>query len=150
MPPRLILAARSGFWAATMRAELAEAGLRLHEAGTLEAAWRQLDEAPASFVIAELTRPNAARLVDCLFNLSRVRPRARAAVVAARALADYAGLMREAGAVHFTCNPRRLGPLIDAACRHLAAAPAEVPASLTDRIWSTLPWAKSPWPPAEA
>ena len=48
---------------------------------------------------------------------------ARLAVVADRSLAGYEWLMREAGAVHFVCSPRQVGPLAQLACRHLAQVP---------------------------
>ena len=61
------------------------------------------------------------------------------AVVADRQWADYEWLMREAGAVHFVCSPRRVGPLAQLACRHLAQVPPPQQ-SLTERIWAALPW----------
>ena len=114
--------------------------IRVHESGTVDAAWNRLDESPASLLIVELTDGNAAALVERLFDLARTRPRARVVVVAGRAFRCYRTLMMEAGAVHFTTNPRRLAPLIDVACRHLATAPVERPAAFPDRIWAALPW----------
>jgi hypothetical protein len=64
---------------------------------------------------------------------------AEVAVVAARSLAGWQWLVREAGAVHFSCSPRQLGPLAEMACRHLASVPLP-PQSLTDRILAGLPW----------
>ena len=55
-----------------------------------------------------------------------------AVMVAARAL-------REAGAVHFLCSPRGVGLLARLACRHLAQIPSP-PQTLTERIWTSLPW----------
>ena len=66
-------------------------------------------------------------------------PLARWAAVAARPLAHWQWLLREAGAVDFVVSPRRLGPLAQAICRHLASVPPP-PQSLTERIWAGLPW----------
>ena len=140
MPARLIIAERNGQWAPLLRAALGEGGPRLHESGTIEAAWRMLDEFPASFLIVELTHRNASALVDRVFPLARTHPRARVALLADRAMAGYAGLMLEAGAVAFACNPRRLAPLAEVARRHLATVPPEPPAAPVERIWAELPW----------
>ena len=59
--------------------------------------------------------------------------------MAARRLAPYERLAQEAGAVHFTCSPRRLGPLAALAIRHLAGIPLPQQ-TLAERIWASLPW----------
>ena len=48
-------------------------------------------------------------------------------------------LMREAGAIHFLCSPRRVGPLAQMACRHLVQVPP-LQQNITERIWASLPW----------
>ncbi len=141
MTARLIIAERSGCWAAAMRVELAATGVRLWEAGSRPRLTEVLAEAPASFLVVELTAKNASWLLDALTELPRCGPDARAAVVADRSLADWEWLMREAGAVHFLTSPRKLAPLVDLACRHLAAAPAPRQ-TLSERIWTSLPWGK--------
>jgi DNA-binding NtrC family response regulator len=127
MPTHVIIAERTGRWAPLLRVALGDAGSRMHESGTIEAAWRMLDTAPASFLALELTERNAPGLIPRVFNLARTHPRARVAILADRAISGYAELMLEAGAVAFTSNPRRLAPLAEVARRHLAAAPAEPP-----------------------
>ena len=138
---RLIVCERSGGWAVAMRRELADAGLRVYETRNLAACWEMLAEAPASFVMVELSADNVAGLLRQMARLQRDFPLARVAVVADRSLTDSQWLMREAGAVHFTCSPRQLGPLARLASRHVAAAPAPQ-RSLTQQIWASLPWRK--------
>ena len=140
MTARLILAEKRGCWAVALRAELADAGIRLWEAGTLQTAWQWLDSHPASFLIVELSERNTAPLVHQLLDTTRDRPRARVAVVAPRRLASCEWLLREAGAIHFVCSPRAVGPLAAMACQHLAAVPEDEPRSLRERIWQSLPW----------
>ena len=142
MTARLIIAERSGFWAAALRIELQETGVRLWEAGPRPALPDLLAESPASFLILELTAGNAAWTVDALEQLEFRWPDVRAAIVAHRNLAEYEWLLREAGAMHFLTSPRRLAPLVDLACRHLAAAPTPKQ-TLSDRIWATLPWGET-------
>ncbi len=98
-----------------------------------------LAERPCSFVVVELTPSVADELLGRMVGLSVEFPKARVAVVADRSMADYQWLMREAGAVHFTCSPRRLAPLAQTASRHFARVPVQRQ-SLTERIWSSLPW----------
>lgn len=141
MTARLTIVERSGHWAAAMRVELAATGVRLWEAGPRPNLQELMAEAPAGFLVLELTRKNAARVLDTLVELHRSWRGARAAVVADRSLADWEWLMREAGAVHFLTSPRKLGPLVDLACRHLAAAPVPQQ-TLSERIWAGLPWGK--------
>jgi len=142
MAARLIIAEHSGGWAAAIRIELAETGVRLWEAGARPVVSSLLAEAPASFLVLELTVKNPPRLLDVLGEMQRGWPDARAAVVADRSLAQWEWLMREAGAVHFLTSPRKLAPLVELACRHLAAAPIPQQ-TLPESIWSSLPWGKT-------
>lgn len=134
-----MIAERSGGWADAMRVELAETGVRLWEAGPRPELAEVVAEAPGSFLVLELTPKNAAWLLDALVDLQRAWPRVRAAVVAGRSLGAWQWLMREAGAVHFLTSPRQLAPLVDLACRHLAAAPVPQQ-TFSERIWASLPW----------
>jgi len=136
---RLIVCERSGRWAVALRRELAEAGVRVWETRSLPECRSLLAESPCSFVILELTSAVAEELLQYMTRLERDFPRTKAAVVAARGLAEHQWLMRESGAVHFTCSPRRLAPLAETACRHLAQAPV-AQQSLVERIWASLPW----------
>jgi len=138
VPARLLVCERTGRWAVTLRRELAEVGVRVWETRTLDYCWSELAASPASFVIVELSGDIGA-LLRRLARLGGEFPAARAAVVADRRLAQYEWLLREAGAVHFLCSPRQVGPLAQLACRHLAQVPPP-PQSLTERIWATLPW----------
>ena len=105
-----------------LRRELADAGVRVWETRTLADCWSELAESPASFVVLELGG-DVAGLLRRMARQPREFPAARLAVVADRSLADYEWLMREAGAVHFVCSPRQVGPLAQLACRHLAQVP---------------------------
>lgn len=142
MTARLMIIERSGCWAAAMRIELAATGVRLWEAGPRPNLSDAIAEAPASFLIFELTARNGRWLIDTLKELHRRWPGVRGAVVADRSLAEWEWLMREAGAVHFLTSPRKLAPLVELGCRHLAAAPAPRQ-SLPERIWASLPWGNS-------
>jgi hypothetical protein len=136
---RLIVCEPTGRWAVAMRRELAETGVRVWETRSLPECWQDLKDSPDSFVVIELTTTVADDLLRRMAHLGKEFPRAMVAVVADRALADHQWLMREAGAVHFTCSPRQLSPLAAAALRHLARAPVPQQ-SLTERIWASLPW----------
>ncbi|GAG23611.1 unnamed protein product, partial [marine sediment metagenome] len=115
--PRLIVCERRGRWALGLRRELADTRLRVHETRSIAECWDQLAAAPSSFVVAELTGSTAEALLERLGRLRRDFPLARVAVVSDRCAADYEWLIREAGAVHFTCSPRRVGPLARLAAR---------------------------------
>jgi hypothetical protein len=139
LPARWIVCERRGTWAVRMRRELPSGTLRLDETRSLAEAWQRLAQAPASFVVAELTSQNVESLSGRLVRLRWDFPLAQGAVVASRDLAAYEPLMREAGAVMFVDSPRRLAPLVAAACRHLAAAPV-FQTTLKEQIWAELPW----------
>lgn len=145
-PPRLIVCERHGDWAAALRRELADSPLPIVETRSLPDAWQRLAESPSSIVVAELTRANAASLVERLARLERDYPLARAAVVARRELAHHEFLVREAGAVHFVASLRRLRPMAELVCRHLAQAPV-APRDFFERIWAALPWKPPPGDP---
>ncbi len=137
--PKLILCERTGRWAVGLRRELGDVGVRVYETRSLAHCWEVLAESPAGFVVVELTRANIDGLLRRMARLQADFPRARVAVVADRALSDHEWLLREAGAVHFTCSPRRLGPLARLAVRHLEQVPVP-PQTPTERIWASLPW----------
>jgi hypothetical protein len=136
---RLIVCERTGRWAVALRRELAGAGVRVTETRTLADCWERLAETPASFLVVELSVAAVEVLLRRAARLQADFPLVRLAVVADRFLAAYEWVMREAGAIHFTCSPRRLGPLARLACRHLAQVPAPQQ-TLSERIWASLPW----------
>lgn len=136
---QLIVCERSAHWAVALRRELVHTGVRVWETRSLTQYWDALADAPASFVVVELTAAAADDLLRRMARLPREFPLVRAAVVADRSLADYEWLLRESGAVHFTCSPRQVAPLAETACRHLAQVPVPQQ-SLTERIWNSLPW----------
>ena len=138
---RLLVCERTGQWAGALRRELAASGVEIGETRSLAECWDALAASPASFLVVELTRAGAEDLLGRMVRRERDFPLAQVAVVAARCLADWQWLVREAGAVHFTCSPRQLSVLAELACRHLAGIPAP-PQRLTDRIWAGLPWGK--------
>jgi hypothetical protein len=138
---KLIVCERTGRWAVALRRELADTSTRIHETRTIADCWQALEEAPSSFLLVELTAANAEGLLRKVVRLQRDFPLARLAVVADRCLAACEWLMREAGAVHFACSSRELGPLSSVIIRHLAQAPAPRQ-TLVERIWAGLPWKK--------
>jgi hypothetical protein len=137
---RLIVCEASGRWAVVLRRQLVAVALRVYETRSLADCWEMLAEAPASFLVVELSAGGAGALLQRMARLERDFPLARVAVVADRCLAGYEWLLREAGGVHFLCSPRQCGPLADLACCHLSQAPPP-PRSLTQQIWAGLPWA---------
>ena len=136
---RLIVCERTGRWAAALRMELAEAGVRVWETRSLAECWETLAAAPGNFVVVELGAATADDLLARMIGLADSFPRTRVAVVADRSLAEYEWLLREAGAVHFACSRRQLAPLARTACRHLAQVPTPRQ-GLAERIWAGLPW----------
>ena len=136
----VIVCERTGQWAAALRRELTTAGVHLAETRSLKEAWESLATAPASMLIIELTAGNVDSLLRRMAWLARDFPRARLAIVASRRLSEYQWLLREAGAVHFLCSPRRIGSLAELAMRHMAAVPMPQQ-TLVERIWDSLPWA---------
>ncbi len=140
--PRLIVCERDGHWAVALRRTRAPESGRILQTRSLAECWAELATRPASFVAVELTNENRDSLLDRLVRLQHQFPLARAAVVADRRLGEYEWLMREAGAVHVECSPRRSDILAQLAARHLAHAP--VPRqSTTERLWAGLPWRES-------
>jgi len=159
---RLIVCERTGRWAAALRRELERIAQRrairaehpagvqdraspspfppsIEETRSLDHAFRTLAEAPASFLAVELSRSNVDALLGHMADLARWFPLVRLAVLSDRRLSGYAWLVREAGAVWHTSSPRRLAPLAELACRHLATAPRPR-RSLREQIWAGLPW----------
>jgi hypothetical protein len=139
---RLIVCERTGQWGAALRRELAGGGPRVWETRSLADAWHALAATPAAFLVLELAALPADALLGRMAWLGRDFPRARAAVVAADRLAGCEALVREAGAVHFTCSPRQLAPLARMIVRHLADVPPPQQ-TLVERIWASLPWGES-------
>jgi hypothetical protein len=139
---RLLVFERTGQWATGLRRELAESGLRVRELRTLDDCETELAEAPASFLVLELTPRNLASLLAALPRWRKEYPALRVAAVAGRELAPFEWLMREAGAVHFSCSPRQLSALARIIVRHGAQVPPP-PQSLAERLWAGLPWGTS-------
>jgi len=134
-----IVCERTGRWALALRREPAAARWRIWETRTLEECWEMLAASPASFVVAEMTRPGAGAVLHRLAWLERDFPQVRVAVVAERALAPWEELMREAGAVWFCTSPREVYPLAQIARRHFSAAPKRRQ-TVVEQIWASLPW----------
>jgi hypothetical protein len=140
VPARLIVCERRGRWAVALRRELTAAGVRVWETRTLADCRDELVRSPASFVLLQLG-DDPAGLLRFMARQPREFPAARLAVAAERPQADWQCLVREAGAVHFICSTRQVGLLARLVCRHLAQAP-QPQQSLTERIWTSLPWAR--------
>lgn len=136
---RLIVCERWGRWAVAIRREVADVGMRVWETRTVADCRDELTASPASFVVTEIMG-DIDRFVRQVAGLTQAFPAARLAVVGERGQAEYEGLMREAGAVHFVVSPRQAPTLAAIALKHLARVPPP-PQNLTERIWSGLPWA---------
>jgi DNA-binding NtrC family response regulator len=124
-----------------LRRELTATGIRVDETRSVAQCWELLAQAPASFLVVELTRASAEALLERLAWLERDYPLAQVAIVASRALANFQRAVREAGAIHFTTSPREAPALAGLAYRHLQAAPRPM-RTLAEEIWAELPWGR--------
>jgi hypothetical protein len=140
-PARLVVCERTGNWAAALRRELGDTGIRVWETRLPEDCGAMLSAAPSSFAVLELNEDKIRGLLDSITSWREQFPLFRFAVVANRNLDSYQWLMREAGAADFISSLRKVDTLSQTACKHLAQMPA-MPQILTERIWSNLPWGK--------
>lgn len=136
---RWIICEQSGRWAALLRPMVAGWRASWREVRAPAECLEALTEAPTSFVTLELSPPRIDAGLDLLAAIQTGFPRACAAVVAARELAEYECLTRELGAVVFETSPRRLAPLVAAARRRFEAAGNDE-RTLVERIRADLPW----------
>ncbi|MCC6123738.1 MAG: hypothetical protein IT426_02145 [Pirellulales bacterium] len=138
-PARLIVCERHGRWAVLLQRKVAESGVRVCETRSLADCRAEIALSPASLAVIELPSINLSELLKTVRLWERDYPLLRWVAVADRSLAGYEWLLREAGAVHFTCSPRQVAPLAQLACRHLAQIPPPS-LNLAERIWASLPW----------
>jgi len=141
----IIVMERSGQWAAALRRELSSETARLIETRTLDECWRRLAEWPKGFAAIELTEERIEPLLAGLRQMERRFPKARAIVLASRALSPCADLLREAGAVHFVSSVRSLGPVAELVRRRASqmATASELSAGGDDllaEVLADLPW----------
>ncbi len=136
---RLIVLERSGAWAVALRRELPLAAIRLEQTRSLSDGWAALHQAPASFLVLELTAANWAMVLERLLWLPRDFPLARVALVADRRLAEALWGLRPPSVVDLITSPRRISGLARAVRRHMAGLHSR-PMSTVERIWSELPW----------
>jgi hypothetical protein len=136
---RLVVCEKSGRWAVALRRELASRPLRVYESRSLADCRRELEVSPASVVALEVSTANAAALGEWIERASREFPQARFVVIGARDAVEWEWWMREAGAIAAEFSPRRLGPIVRLARRHLAAAPEEV-LTFGEAVRRRMPW----------
>ncbi|MGW8257607.1 MAG: hypothetical protein ACWGMZ_08990 [Thermoguttaceae bacterium] len=136
---RLLVSERKGRWAAALRRELSETGVRVWETGTYADCGTQLAQSTASFLVLELNETKIRELLHYILAWQQEFPAFRFAVVSDHALQDYHWFMREIGAADFVSRQAKIGALAETICRHLALAP-RLSQSLTERIWTNLPW----------
>lgn len=153
---RLIVCEPSGRWAVALRRELSAcAGLSIEQTRSVAACWQRLHDAPAAFVVVELTRGNLDTWLDCMTKLEWRYPLARVAVVVRRdpldngCLSRYQWLAREAGAVFVGTSvrsealpgdgPSGIRQLADVVRRHMQRSPLPQK-SVSQEIWDNLPW----------
>jgi hypothetical protein len=141
-PAQVVVCERKGWWAAGLRRELGPGGPGVRETRTLEDLCDVLRRSPASFAVVELSTGNLERVVGWLVRLGSDSPLLRVAVVADPSLAACEELVCEAGAIHFTCSLRQMGPLAETIRRHVRSAPGPR-WSLVQRIWTELPWGEA-------
>lgn len=92
-----------------------------------------------SFVVVELAPPLLEPALELLFDIRTTIGEAASAVVAARPVRPYEGLVRELGAQAFVVSPLEFEALRDLAGRHLARSVAGY-VDVRQRIWDNLPW----------
>jgi len=140
---RLLVVERTGAWAVAIRRELGSDTVPSEEWRCLEDGWAALGRAPASFLVLEVSRANAAAMLERLSWLARDFPLAKAALVADRSLDDTLPWLRVSGVVALITSPRRLIGLARTVRRHMTRIrPRPVPVS--ERIWAGLPWSPEP------
>ncbi len=142
LSPRLILCEQSGIWAAAMRRAYPQVSRYWRRFPTWWASWEAFRQRPQSFLVVELTSENLSEILNALRWMECFAPGGRLAVLADRRWAGLEWMLREAGIVHWTTSLRAVGPLVEMALGHLkrSARPA---ATLRERIWRRLPWAKA-------
>lgn len=136
--PRVIVCERSGKWAAALRRTLAR-DVSVRETRSLTECVAELQTAPTSFLVVEVTATNLPAAFELLARVNAEFRWARVAVVAERALAECEWGLREAGAIHFATSPRKAAELARLAERHAALAPG-AKRSLAAQVWDSLPW----------
>ncbi|HJT30534.1 MAG TPA: hypothetical protein VJ783_00600 [Pirellulales bacterium] len=143
----VIFCERMGAWAAAWRRVWQTPGLRpprptlqLVETRSADECREVLSSSPEAFVVVELTAERCDVALDLLLYVGERFSAAAAGVVAEREMAAYEWLARELGALAFVTSPRRLGGLCQLALRQ-AGRRSPSPASLSERMWTDLPWA---------
>ena len=158
-PRRLIVCEQAGRWAVALRRELSSHGklseeCPIEETRSVAQCWERLEEAPAGFVVVELTPKNLERLLvrmgymEWRFPLARVAVVTRADAVDGKCLFRHERLFRQAGAVFFGTSlrsnlrseePLGVRDLADVICRHSQQSPRPERTILED-IRARLPW----------
>ncbi len=136
---RLLVCEQTGRWAVALRRTLAARPVRIYEIRSLADCRREIAINPASFALVEATPANVAKVVEWIEQIGREFPETRMAVVGSREAQPYEWAMREAGAIATVFSPRRLGPLVRMAWRHLAHAPEEE-TGFREQVAKRLPW----------
>lgn len=136
---KCVVCERTGRWAAALRGELRDSGIRIYETRSLDDCETLISDSPASLAIVELTAGDAVQTAETVSKWNAAHPRMRIVVVADRDQVEHEWLMREAGAIHFLVSPRRVNLVAQLVHRHFAQVPAPQLSAL-ERIWASLPW----------
>lgn len=146
----LVVCERTGSWAEAFRQAATRAGLPpisiVETRSTAECRRRLAERRPTSAGVplaVELSLAAAAEVCELLAWHARRFGDAPRIVVAARELADYESLVREAGATTFTASPRDVRSCVLEYLRFRddpAHVPLEDRRSLGERIRDSLPW----------
>ncbi len=152
----LVVVERDGQWAAALRLALGERRLkpgdfggatlldvvRITELRSMDDLWPALREQPTGTIALEVTMANVKQFAKALLRLEREFSSAIAFAVAARGLAAYSGMIREAGAVCVTDSPRCLADVCELVALRIAKQADLRGASNNDadQIFSSLPW----------
>jgi len=134
---RIVFCEPYGRWSAWVRGY---ADLRIHEVRSMNECWEHLSEAPASFVVVELTACPIKSMIEFLVQVRERSPLARVVAVGSRAERQFEWLLREAGAVAAYFDPQSAEWLARQAVRHFDGLSVGNE-SVTQQIFDRLPWA---------
>ncbi len=139
--PKVIVCERGRKWALALARHLPAPSI-LRQTRGLKEARAELNSAPASLLVLELTAENRSGLLTLLDDLGNRFPLARSAILADADMKDHEWLLREAGAAFFSTSVRDCRSLARLADRHLSGL-VSPRVDLVAQIWDSLPWGES-------
>jgi hypothetical protein len=138
---KVIVCERGRKWALALARHLSVPSV-LRQTRGLNEARAELNGAPASLLVLELTAENHSGVLTLLDDLGERFPLARSAILADADMKDHEWLVREAGAAFFSTSVRESRQLAQLTQRHLSGFVSSR-ADLVAQIWDSLPWGDS-------